>query len=162
MFKCEINHHSGFTLIELVVVILLLGILSVVAMGRMFDGNQFAARGFFDDTVTAVRFAQKLAVSTGCEVRVSLSGSGYALDQPANRADCTTGAFDKTEVNPANRTIPYANDEVAGLTLTPTPTTIVFDAQGLAASDALVVMTGPGASYQFSVSSATGLVISVP
>ena len=159
MFKCEINHHSGFTLIELVLVILLLGILSVVAMGRMFDGNQFAARGFFDDTVNAVRFAQKLAVSTGCEVRVSLSGTGYALDQPANIAACTTGAFGDAVDNPANRGNAYANSEVAGLTIP--NTTIVFDAQGLAASQAVVVMTGPGVSYQFSVSSETGLV-SVP
>jgi MSHA pilin protein MshC len=160
MFKCEINHQSGFTLIELVVVILLLGILSVVAMGRMFDGNQFAARGFFDDTVTAVRFAQKLAVSTGCEVQVRLLGTGYELNQPADRANCRTGVFATPVRNPANRSNPYVNNEVAGLTLAPTPTTIVFDAQGLAANDAVIVMTGTD-TYQFSVSSATGLV-SVP
>ena len=158
MFKREINHHSGFTLIELVVVILLLGILSVVAMGRMFDGNQFKARGFFDDTVTAVRFAQKLAVSTGCEVRVSLSGSGYALDQPVDIAACTSGVFGDPVDNPANRSNPYQNTEIAGLTVP--PATIVFDAQGLAASDAVIIMTGT-ATHQFSVSGATGLV-SVP
>lgn len=161
MFKCEINHHSGFTLIELVVVILLLGILSVVAMGKMFDGNQFKARGFFDDTVTAVRFAQKLAVSTGCEVQVRLSespGSGYALFQPDARAECTTGTFKKAVDNPANRSNPYANSKVAGLNVP--NTTIVFDAQGLAANDAVIEMTGTD-TYQFSVSRATGLV-SVP
>jgi len=160
MFKCEINRHSGFTLVELVLVILLLGILSVVAMGKMFDGNQFKARGFFDDTVTAVRFAQKLAVSTGCEVQVRLLATGYQLNQPANQANCTTGVFAAPVRNPANRSNPYANNQVAGLTV-PT-TTIVFDARGLAASDANVTMTGPGVSYQFSVSSKTGLVTSVP
>ena len=160
MFKCEINHHSGFTIIELVLVILLLGILSVVAMGRIFDGNQFKARGFFDDTVTAVRFAQKLAVSTGCEVRVRLSATGYELDQPVDIAACTAGVFGDPVDNPANRSNPYENNQVAGLTVP--NETIVFDARGLAASDALVIMTGPGANYQFSVSSATGLVTSVP
>ena len=156
MFKCEINHQSGFTLIELVVVILLLGVLSVVAMGRMFDGNQFKARGFFDDTVTAVRFAQKLAVSTGCEVQVDLKVTGYELDQRAT--DCTTGSFTRAVANPANRSNPYENTKIAGLTVP--PTTIVFDAKGLAASDAVIIMTGTD-TYQFSVSSATGLV-SVP
>jgi len=101
-----------------------------------------------------VRFAQKLAVSTGCEVQVSLSGSGYELDQHAT--NCTTGAFTRAVVNPANRGNLYENSDVAGLTVP--VTTIVFDARGLASSDATIVMTGPGVNYQFSVSSETGLV----
>ncbi len=148
------NCFSGFSLIELIVVVMLLGILSVFAMGRLFDQNQFAARGFFDDTVTAVRFAQKLAVSTGCEVRVTLSSGGYVLNQRATT--CSTGDFTRSVKNPANRGNDYENDAVAGLSVP--STTITFDAQGLASSDTTVVLTGSGVSYSFRVYAETGLV----
>ncbi len=144
-------------MIELVIVVMLLGILSVFAMGRLFDQNQFAARGFFDDTVNAARFAQKLALSTGCEVRVTLSATGFTLNQRAT--DCVTGLFTRVVAHPANRSNAYQNSQIAGLTVP--SATITFDARGLASSDATVVLTAPGVSYQFSVSGETGLV-SVP
>ncbi len=149
------KYFSGFTLIELVVVVLLLGILSVFAMGRMFDQNQFAARGFFDDTVTAVRFAQKLAVSTGCDVQFSLSTTtGYALNQ---RAACPgTGAFSTVVMNPANRANAYQNSDIDGLTIP--NVTIVFDARGQTTADFAITLSGGGDSYTFYVYQTTGLV----
>ena len=156
MFKCEINHQSGFTLIELVVVILLLGVLSVVAMGRMFDGNQFKARGFFDDTVTAVRFAQKLAVSTGCEVQVQITSSGYQLFQGAT---CTSSTFSTKVKNPANRSNDYFNDELPdGYSLN--PATITFNPRGFidSGADTEVTLSGGSTSPSFTVYGETGLV----
>ncbi len=150
------NCFTGFSLIELIVVVLLLGILSVFAMGRLFDQNQFAARGFFDDTVNAVKFAQKLAVSTGCEVRVSFATpptTGYRLNQRATT--CSTGPFTRVVVNPANRSNAYENNAISGLTV-PT-TTITFNAQGLASNDATVVFDS-GIPYRFRVYAETGLV----
>ena len=154
MIIVERNHFSGFSLIELVVVVLLLGILSVFALGRLFDQNQFEARGFFDDTVNAVRFAQKLAVSSGCDVRVSLSATGYVLNQREDT--CTSGAFTRAVPNPANRSDDYLNNRIAGLTVPEID--ITFNARGLAFSDAEVTMTGSGFSYSFQVYAETGLV----
>ncbi len=154
MKKCESNQHCGFTLIELVVVVLLLGILSVFAMGRLFDQNQFAARGFFDDSVNAVRFAQKFAMSSGCDVRVSLSATGFVLNQRVT--SCAVGAFTRTVVNPADRANPYQNNQIAGLTIP--ATNITFNARGLTSADTTVTMTGPGVSYSFQVYAETGLV----
>lgn len=148
------RRFTGFSIIELVVVVLLLGILSVFAMGRLFDQNQFAARGFFDDTVNAVRFAQKLAVSTGCDVRVTLSATGFILNQRAT--SCTAGAFTRAVAHPANRSNTFQNTEIAGLTVP--STTITFDAKGLVASDVIVTLTGPVDSFSFRVYAETGLV----
>lgn len=154
MIIVEKNRFSGFSLIELIVVVLLLGILSVFAMGRLFDQNQFAARGFFDDTVNAVKFAQKLAVSTGCEVRVTFAApptTGYRLEQ---RKGTCSGGFGPV-AHPANRSNDYENNAIAGLNVP--STTITFDAQGLVANDVTVVFD-PGVPYRFRVYAETGLV----
>lgn len=147
---------SGFSIIELVVVVLLLGILSVFALGTIFDEDKIAARGFFDDTVAAVRFAQKFALSSGCDVRVSLSLGGYVLNQRAT--SCVAGAFTRAVPNPANRANPYQNGQVAGLNVP--NLAITFDARGLPteAGNTTVTMTAPGASYSFIVYKETGMV----
>jgi MSHA pilin protein MshC len=75
--------------VELIVVIVLLGTLAVVAIPRFFDLQIFQQRGFHDETVSAVRYAQKLAVAGGCDVQVMLGAGGYALMQ---RSSCDTGS----------------------------------------------------------------------
>ena len=162
MKKCERNQLNGFTLIELIVVVLLLGILSVFALGRLFDQNQFAARGFFDDTVNAVRFAQKLALSSGCDVQVSLIPASpsvaarYVLNQRAT--SCVLGDFTRPVPNPANRANDYQNNAPDGLIVP--AITITFNSRGLAVagSDTTVTMTGGGVNYIFRVIAETGLV----
>lgn len=151
------NRFSGFSLIELVVVILLLGIVSVFALGGLFNRDQFAAKGFFDDTRNAVRFAQKLAISTGCEVRVLITASSYVLHQ---RPNCTDVGFTIPVVNPANRGINYENFSLpAGYSLAPA-TSITFNARGtlVSGNDFLFTVNGPGVALGFNVYGQTGLV----
>ena len=65
--------QKGFTLVELVTTMLLLGILSATALPKFFSVSGYQQQVFFDDTLAAVRFAQKLAVATGCNVQVSIA-----------------------------------------------------------------------------------------
>jgi len=149
------QQSSGFSLFEFIVVIVLLSILSVFALGSLFDQDEFAARGFFDDTVNAVRFAQKLAISTGCEVRVATNASGYQLLQSST---CTASDFVNPVVNPANRGNNYANLNIpSGFNLSPT-TTVTFDALGIPGSGETFILTDCTTSYSFTVSGQTGLV----
>jgi MSHA pilin protein MshC len=149
------KYCAGFTLFELLIVIVLLSILSVFALSSLFDQDEFAARGFFDDTVNAVRFAQKLAISTGCEVRVATSVSGYQLLQSST---CTASDFANPVVNPANRGNNYQNLNIpGGFSLSPT-TTVTFNALGIPGSDSTITLSGAATSYSFTVSGQTGLV----
>ena len=145
----------GFSLFELIIVIVLLSILSVFALSSLFDQDEFAARGFFDDTVNAVRFAQKLAISTGCEVRVATNASGYQLLQSST---CIASDFANPVVNPSNRGNNYANLNIPnGFNLSPTAT-VTFDALGIPGSDETFTLTDGTTSYSFNLSGQTGLV----
>lgn len=54
---------QGFTLIELVTVMVLVSALSVFAAPRMFNSAAFNARGLHDETLSYLRYAQKSAVA---------------------------------------------------------------------------------------------------
>lgn len=134
--------------------LILLGILGVVALGRFGDGDAIAARGFFDDTVTAVRFAQKLAIVSGCDARVIVAVDGYELRQSSG---CTADDFTDPVDNPANRDQPYRNDKIPdGYSFS--TGTITFDARGLAEEGTTTFTLSGGTPLQFRVHGATGLV----
>ena len=67
------------------IVIVLIGILAAVMGPRLADRRAFDTRGFHDELFSALRFAQKLAIATQCEVGVDINSglaNGYALYFP--------------------------------------------------------------------------------
>jgi MSHA pilin protein MshC len=164
----QYKQSAGFSLIELITVIVLLGILSVFAVGRLLSPDQFEVKGFFDDTVNAVRFAQKLAVSTGCDVQVEMTASGYQLLRssaiPASPtiSACIAGNFVVPVDNPANRSKRYKNLGT-GFKIDPL-TSMIFNARGvLDSGDNVIYTVSDGTtdtsnSFSFTVFGQTGLV----
>lgn len=69
----------GFTLIELIMVIVMLGVLAVFAAPRVLNTGDFMARGFHDETLSLLRFGQKTAIAQRRVVCVALNGTGVAL-----------------------------------------------------------------------------------
>jgi MSHA pilin protein MshC len=78
---CIKNRRScgGFTMVELILVIVVAGILAAVAVPRMVGRTGFDARGFADQLAATVRFAQKLAVAQRRDVFVQLTASDATL-----------------------------------------------------------------------------------
>lgn len=106
------TRSSGFTLVELIVVILLIGILSFVAIGRFSNNRAFGAAAHTDQVRSGLRFAQKLSISRNTPVFVAVTAAALtvcydaacAAPVPAPGAEVATPAGLTVA---ANRALPF-------------------------------------------------------
>ena len=146
-----IRNHAGFTLAELISVLVLLGIVSVVVLSR-FNAGPFQTAGFEQEIRSALRFAQKFAIMSGCEVQVNVNAGtdSYAVDIRNDVVDADTclsasGAFTQDLSNPTGGvfagTAPNGVDITAGLSF-------VYDLQGRPSTGGVIVINGSGITIE--------------
>lgn len=70
------TRKTGFTLVELIGVMVIIGVLAVAAMPRFFERSTFDSRAFSDQTLAILRYAQKTAIAQRRPVCVAFSGAG--------------------------------------------------------------------------------------
>jgi MSHA pilin protein MshC len=146
----------GFTLVELVVVMTVVGVLAATLGPRFFTQSAFSERGYADELASALRFTQKTAVITGCAAQLTVASAAYvAAQQAASGNGCN--AADTTWTTPV-----IGADGVAIQGSAPSSTTASpigafrFDAQGrLTSSPGTTLTIG---SRTISIVAATGFV----
>ena len=86
------GRSDGYTIVEVVLVIVILGVIGAAAGPRFFDSSVFEERAYYDELTSALRYAQKIAVASGCPVRVDIGVTSYALAQQAvSSGHCDAG-----------------------------------------------------------------------
>lgn len=95
--------QRGFTLIELTAVVILLGVVSIFVAPRAFNSHDFNARGFHDETLSFLRYAQKTAIAQRRTVCLSFTANSVALaiaSTPAS-SDCAIALIGPMGQSPA-------------------------------------------------------------
>lgn len=141
----------GFTLVELVLVIVILSALAVTAFSMWFNRTDFEQRGYFDELIQAARYAQKLAVVSNCDVRIDISATGFSLQQPTSY--CNTANWQTISL--PGKPPPYVPP--SGVSVTAGTGTLTFYASGLASADRTVTVSG-SSTLSFKVYKDTGYV----
>lgn len=124
------SQQSGFSLVELVLVIVILTIIASMAGPRFFDGAAFDERAYLDELGSAIRYAQKVAVATGCPVRVEITAGDYSLSQQqpvAGHCDPSDSSFPLPVLLPTGQVV--AGTAPGGIVTTPS-LTFSYDALG--------------------------------
>lgn len=91
---------SGFTLVELIVTLLVVAILAVAALPRLLNIQTFDNRGFLDETVAALRYAQKTAIASRRNVCVTFSPALNSLTLTVASTAGSTAACDTALKSP--------------------------------------------------------------
>lgn len=121
--------QKGFTIIELIIVVTVLGILSVYVVPKFADTDAFNLTFVVDDTVSSLRYAQKYSVAIGCDVQASITANTLTL---LRRQSCTTGSFNQAVPEPGTQSSSFQKTNPSGVTFSSSSFPMYFDSLGRA------------------------------
>lgn len=146
--------NAGFTLVELIVTMTIIGILAFAVVPRFNQNQSFESRSFFDRSLAMVRYAQKAAIAQSTVVFVNTNAAGNTICLSyANDANCNGGSGVPDPVG-QNRYLHIAPD---GVTL-PASVGFSFSPLGRATQGVTLGIVGDGTTRTITVEQETGYV----
>lgn len=112
----------GFTIVELILALVIIGVMSVIAGSKFFSATDYNRRVYYDEILNSIRYARKLAVATNSHIQVNLTSSSLTLLTRTEGASCAAATFYPTAPNvaiidPATRTTGYVKTAPGQVTL---------------------------------------------
>ena len=77
--RFSLHNFTGFTLVELIVVILLIGILSISIAPRFFGVAAYENRKATDELLSALRYSQQMAMTRGGNIELILTANNFTV-----------------------------------------------------------------------------------
>lgn len=157
-------NRKGFTLIELIMVIVVIGIMAAVVAPRLGSVSTSKAAAFREKLRADIRYAQNLAMTQNRRYRVYFNGNpapnpGYAVVNDSN-ANSTWGEAGEFAMDPAsgtNLSIALNTGKYEGITAASTVNPIEFNTLGKPTGGATTVTVSPG-GYTVAITAETGAV----
>lgn len=128
--RTPVRRAAGFTFVELGLIIVVIGIVAACAAPRFFDDRTFLHRGYYEELAAALRLSQKLAVVSGCPVRVVIDAVGYTARQQGAGGRCNPAPVGAPGIAASDDVNVLAGSMPLGLSVS--PATLTFDALGRA------------------------------
>lgn len=85
MLRPQPRRETGFSLVELITTLTVIGILAAFAIPRLIDRTSFEVRGVYDQAQALVRYAQKVAIA---QRRSPPGAPVYVLVAPSQISAC--------------------------------------------------------------------------
>lgn len=153
--------HTGFTLIEMVMVLILIGVLAVVFVPRAPSKGSLTFAGQAQQLASDIRYVQALSMTRGQRYCMNFIGTGYSM----TTSNCSTSVGVE---HPAGAVFPITLDGVT-LSWTNLPGNLVtFTGKGepytdgaattALATNAVITLNGDGGPGYVCVTPATGRV----
>ena len=151
------TRQYGFTIVELVSVLVIGGILAAVIMPKLGAGTGFDERAFRDRVVAGLRFAQKSAIASRRTVCASFSAPpasvNFRISTTNGAANCVVGSALAGPDSPLLVVTATGNVSFAAL-----PADVIFDAAGRPGSGAAISISGLPAALAITIEAETGYV----
>ena len=130
---------SGFTLTELVLVLVITGILAIAVLPRFIDTSTFESRGYYDQAVNMIRYGQKVAIAQGRLVFVNVDATDSTICLTYDTADTACEAAGGV-ANPGDRSGKFSLTAPPSVTFSGS-VSFAFTALGKPSPDAAVTFS---------------------
>ena len=124
-------NQKGFTLIELVMVLVLMGVIAVIVAPKLGDVTGTKASAFKDKLKADIRYAQNIAMTRNRRTRVNLTNTIYSVTLDNSAANnCSSFAAVEDPAGAVTLSVALDTGSYTGITITPSIGCLEYDSLG--------------------------------